>query len=267
MLARGSATASGCRTGSRNSFSSSILARMRRSCSALTSDEDPRSASPKYPGPVGVDGAEQLGHPAATAPRSGAMARAAGPRCACSMTVAAHSGQQPHHRAHLEPRGAAVGEAQHVVEEAVLLVPHPVRRRAGPSPRRSRGSARRTSRPCPRRIGSSAASSTAMLQHVLAEERHPRRAVGLLEVPAGRQRRAAVEDADVVEPEEAALEDVLAEAVLAVHPPGEVEQQLVEGRSRKSMSVVPAQRPSRCCAGSRVAKACTGGLTSPKFHS
>ena len=65
------------------------------------------------------------------------------------------------------------------------------------------------------------------LQHVLAEERHPCRAVRLLEVAAGGERRAAVEDADVIQAEEAALEDVLAEAVLAVHPPGEVEQQLV----------------------------------------
>ena len=39
---------------------------------------------------------------------------------------------------------------------------------------------------------------------------------------------AAVEDADVVEPEEAALEDVVALGVLAVDPPREVEQQLVE---------------------------------------
>ena len=68
------------------------------------------------------------------------------------------------------------------------------------------------------------------LQHVLAEEGHPRRAVRLLEVAAGRQRGAAVEDADVVEAEEAALEHVLAEAVLAVDPPGEVQQQLVEDR-------------------------------------
>ena len=65
-------------------------------------------------------------------------------------------------------------------------------------------------------------------QHVLAEEGHPGRAVRLLQVAAGGQRGAAVEDADVVEAEEAALEDVLAEAVLAVHPPGEVQQQLVE---------------------------------------
>ena len=66
------------------------------------------------------------------------------------------------------------------------------------------------------------------LQHVLAEQRHPGGAVGLLEVAAGRQRRAAVEDADVVEAQEAPLEDVPARAVLAVDPPGEVQQQLLE---------------------------------------
>ena len=66
--------------------------------------------------------------------------------------------------------------------------------------------------------------------HVLAEEGHPRRAVSLLEVAAGGQRGAAVEDADVVEAEEASLEDVLAEPVLAVHPPGEIEQKFVERR-------------------------------------
>ena len=48
------------------------------------------------------------------------------------------------------------------------------------------------------------------LQHVLAEEGHPGGAVGLLQVAAGRQRRAAVEDADVVQAQEAALEDVAA---------------------------------------------------------
>jgi hypothetical protein len=47
-------------------------------------------------------------------------------------------------------------------------------------------------------------------------------------VPRDRERRAAVEDADVVEPEEPALEDVPAVVVLAVDPPGEVEQELVE---------------------------------------
>ena len=80
------------------------------------------------------------------------------------------------------------------------------------------------------------------LEHVLAEQRHPGGAVGLLEVAAGRQRRAAVEDADVVEAEEAALEDVLAEAVLAVDPPGEVQQQLAEGALQEVDVAAAAQR-------------------------
>ena len=66
------------------------------------------------------------------------------------------------------------------------------------------------------------------LEHVLAEQGHPGGAVGLLQVAAGRQRRAAVEDADVVQAQEAALEDVPPGAVLAVDPPGEVQQQLLE---------------------------------------
>ena len=65
------------------------------------------------------------------------------------------------------------------------------------------------------------------LHHVLTEQRHPGGAVGLFEVATGRQRRTAVEDADVVQAQEAALEDVPARAVLAVDPPGEVEQELV----------------------------------------
>src|SRR3989442_7885371 len=44
----------------------------------------------------------------------------------------------------------------------------------------------------------------------------------------GRQLAAAVEDPDVVEPEEATLEHVAALRILAVDPPGEVQHQLVE---------------------------------------
>ena len=64
--------------------------------------------------------------------------------------------------------------------------------------------------------------------HVEAVHRHPAGAVGLLEPPPGGQLRAAVEHADVVEPEEPALEDVAAVGVLAVDPPREVERQLLE---------------------------------------
>src|SRR5688572_31774502 len=66
------------------------------------------------------------------------------------------------------------------------------------------------------------------LEHGLREERHPRGTICLLEIAARRQRLRAIEDADVVEAEEPALEDVVALAILAVHPPREVQEQLVE---------------------------------------
>ena len=50
----------------------------------------------------------------------------------------------------------------------------------------------------------------------------------MLDVPAGGQRPRTVEHADIVEAEEAALEDVQTLWILSVHPPGEVQQQLVE---------------------------------------
>ena len=65
-------------------------------------------------------------------------------------------------------------------------------------------------------------------QQVQGVHRHPAGAVGLFDVAAGRQGCAAVEHADVVEPQKSALKDVHAVGVLAVHPPGEVQHQLVE---------------------------------------
>ena len=78
------------------------------------------------------------------------------------------------------------------------------------------------------------------LQHVLAVEGHPGRPVRLLEGPAGGQRGAAVEDADVVEPQEPAGEDVPSLRVLPVHPPVEVEHQALE-RALQEGHVLPAQ--------------------------
>ncbi len=63
-------------------------------------------------------------------------------------------------------------------------------------------------------------------------EGHPPGGVGLLERAPDRQVRA-VERADVVQPEEAALEQVGAVGVLAVDPPGEVDQQLVEDAAQE----------------------------------
>ena len=136
-------------------------------------------------------------------------------------------GQQPHHRAHLEPRGAAVGEPQQVVIEAVFLVPHAVR----PGPVHGPGDIVEVLHELYDHVLVGAVVDGELygeFHHVLAEEGHPGGAVRLLQVAAGGERGAAVEDADVVEAEEAPLEDVLAEAVLAVHPPGEVQQELIE---------------------------------------
>ena len=65
-------------------------------------------------------------------------------------------------------------------------------------------------------------------QHVQAVHGHPTGAVGLFDDAAGGQRGGAIEDADVVEAEEASFEDVIAGGVFAIDPPGEVHQQLVK---------------------------------------
>ncbi len=78
-----------------------------------------------------------------------------------------------------------------------------------------------------------------------AVEGHPRRPVRLLEEAARRQRPRAVEDADVVEAEEPAREQMVALGVLAIHPPGEVEQQLLEDpREEESVARSPPGRSS-----------------------
>ena len=70
-------------------------------------------------------------------------------------------------------------------------------------------------------------------QHVETEHRHPAGAIGLFEHPPFAQRRAAIEDADVVETEKAAFKKIIALRILAIGPPGEVEQQLLEGFFQK----------------------------------
>ena len=104
------------------------------------------------------------------------------------------------------------------------------------------------------------------LEHVLAEECDPRRAVSLLEVAAGGQRRAAVKDADVVQSKEAAFKEVLAKAIFAVHPPAEVQHQLRKRPPEEFQVGFALERLFRPVHedGSH---ACTGGLTSLKFHS
>src|SRR5206468_4586444 len=57
---------------------------------------------------------------------------------------------------------------------------------------------------------------------------HPACAIALLESAAVRERRVAIEHANVVKPKETALEDVVAFGIFAVHPPGEGDEHFME---------------------------------------
>src|SRR5207247_1338716 len=62
---------------------------------------------------------------------------------------------------------------------------------------------------------------------------HPTGAVALLKPRAAGKLLAAIEHADVVEPEKSALENIVAFGVLAIHPPGKCDEHLVENRFQK----------------------------------
>src|SRR6266446_538687 len=65
-------------------------------------------------------------------------------------------------------------------------------------------------------------------QHVQAIHTHPTGAVRLFEVASRGEWRGAVKDSDIVEAEKPALKNVCAVRILAVHPPGKIQQQLVK---------------------------------------
>ena len=103
------------------------------------------------------------------------------------------------------------------------------------------------------------------LQHVLAIEGHPRRAVRLVKVATGGKGCTAIEYANVVQPEESTGEYVISLGVLAIDPPIEVLHQALkrpfqEAQIRSAQFFFDVEKKN-------VAQACTGGFTSLKFHS
>ena len=68
---------------------------------------------------------------------------------------------------------------------------------------------------------------------VQAKHSHPTGAVALLEMSSVVKNFVAIEHADVVESKKAALENIFALGVLAVHPPGEGDQHFVKNRFQK----------------------------------
>ncbi len=65
-------------------------------------------------------------------------------------------------------------------------------------------------------------------QHIQAVHAHPTGAVGLFEMSTSGERGGAIEDSDIVESQEAALENVGAVGILAIHPPSEIQKELVK---------------------------------------
>ena len=65
-------------------------------------------------------------------------------------------------------------------------------------------------------------------QHIEAVHAHPTGPVRLFEMAPGGERRRAVKDSDVVQAQEPSLKDIRAVGVLAVHPPCEIQEQLVK---------------------------------------
>ena len=136
---------------------------------------------------------------------------------------------QSDHRACLHGNLAHVRNVQHVVEESVLVVPETdavfaaIIHGVGD-----------LCKVLPELAGNVFVSRILVCQleghgqHVEAIHRHPACPIGLFDVAARRQRRAAIEDADVVESQKSALKDVLTFGVLAIHPPCEVQHELVE---------------------------------------
>src|SRR5262245_26130119 len=66
------------------------------------------------------------------------------------------------------------------------------------------------------------------IEHRQTVEAHPRRTIRLVDIPARREPRAAVEQADVIQPQEAALKNIAAFGVFAIDPPGKIEQHLMK---------------------------------------
>ena len=126
-------------------------------------------------------------------------------RCHLSTAVVAQSGKQTHHRTNFKPSRASIGQTQDVVVEAVLFVPHSVRA----DPVHRTGDQHELDRVVRRQffVGRIVCGELeGDLEHVLTKQGDPSGPVRLFEMASGRQWRAAVEHADIVEPEKPALE-------------------------------------------------------------
>mmetsp|Transcript_5220 Transcript_5220/g.11626 ORF Transcript_5220/g.11626 Transcript_5220/m.11626 type:complete len:312 (+) Transcript_5220:949-1884(+) len=135
---------------------------------------------------------------------------------------------QPHHRPHLQRHSLARGLRKDVIVELIFLVPQT---KPGVQPRHCVGDEQEVLE----ELRCEAFVDLVLKceldgdpHHAEAVESHPTRAIRLVDEATGGQVTSAVEDAYVVQAQEAALKDVPAFRILAVHPPREVDEQLLE---------------------------------------
>src|ERR1700751_3000505 len=124
-----------------------------------------------------------------------------------------HSGgterQQTDHGADFEPRCTAVGKSQDIVVESIFFIPHTI----WPHLIHGASDPQEMAPKFDRHVfegGIVSCQLDADLEHVLAKQRYPRRAVSLLEMATRGQLRAAIEYTDVVQSKKAPLKQVLA---------------------------------------------------------
>ena len=164
-------------------------------------------------------------------------------------TCTANSGIEPDHRADAQ-RDAATVDVHLVVVETVLLVPQP-RAAEGVHGVGDVHEVLEELGGDVLRAGIEARQLQGHGEHRGAVERHPGGAVRLLQMAAVGQRPRAVEDADVVQPQEAAREQVLAAGVLAIDPPGEIDQAASGTRWRETAGRAGPAARSSCRPASR----------------
>src|SRR5664279_4009002 len=144
---------------------------------------------------------------------------------------------------------------QEIVEEAVLLIPHLVV--VIPNTIHGVGDPQEMLQEAEGNLfihgGVVLGEDERNLQHVLAVKGHPCRAVRLIEMTTGGQRRTAIKNAYVVESKKSAREHIASLWVLPVYPPIEIQHQSLErsfqeaevGSSQLFLNAVEEQ----CCPG------------------
>src|SRR5205814_8638775 len=129
--------------------------------------------------------------------------------------------KQSDKRPNFQRTGFTVRQAEHIVKEFVVVIPHfktSVSRHGRSNPEKVLGKLYRHLFIHLVMLG----KFNCDLQHYLAVKGHPRRCICLLQIPACWQRRTAVKHSNVIKAEKTSLKNIVSVSILAIYPPGEI---------------------------------------------